>query len=493
MAINEKSASKIYVMKYLFVFAVTQFLLIFKVGAQIANENNIALPEVGKQFQGFQLHDKKNAAFFSDTLTKFKGKYLILDFFSSGCAGCFISFPHIRDFQKEFSDNLQIIIFGLEDKHIRKQYDSYRRKLQLTNPVVFDSAFVNYAVPFGYPHLIWIDTSGIVKAITHARDLTKDNLTKFLKGEKFDCEDRSHAAYNKYQAAYEQLTQNTFDWFLTKDSTGQTIVKSDIDTNYFLKTEIGKWKTGMSWDPPRILTSGPNADHAITGSGSLDMLYRFAFVGEGLWNTYSDLLTKEKYRLDTTDIYYKIFPKIEIGQEDSTLFFGEYPNEKNLYWYRLIMSTTDTDKESLLQQMQEDLEKTFGFSARFIRKEVNCFYLVKSNGTEQKLKTKGGTSKMERSTMEIHLRNTPFIVFSNLILRNYLASRKNREVYFDATGLTCNIDIDLTGALYERSEVRKLLKEYGLDIVPGKKEMYVLKIKRAKQIAVETLIGSTRK
>jgi Thiol-disulfide isomerase and thioredoxins len=453
-------------MRYLLVFAIVHCLTI----NSNAQFDDAKVPEIGKKFESFNIHDPKNDAFFNDTLKMFKGKYLIFDFFSSGCSSCFRSFPAIKQLQEKFQDKLQFVLVAHEDKHIRKQFEVYQNKLKLDMPVVYDSIFTNFVVPIGFPHLIWIDTSGVVRAITSKGEMTEANIEKFIKNESFDFFDRSHYATIEMSPLYNS-SYYSFDWYLALDENKRKVPRIDLDTNTIYKSELGIWKPGMTMNPPEIVRYGPNANRAIIGMGSVANLLSYAYVGKVRWNVPDQL-----YPIDSNDIYFEIFPKPEVESEDSLDIYGSLERLNSMYWYRLIMDTPNNTDDKLRSQMRSDLKRILGYDAKLTRKKVKCYCLIATQNAKKLLQTKGGKSQVVIEKGSIRVSNMPLSSFSNILLRNYLGKYNEGKFYYDETNIDMNVDVYISGVLYEDEEVRKLLQNYGLDIIECEREMEVLKI-----------------
>src|ERR1043165_5719108 len=69
-------------------------------------------PEVGKKYSSFVLRNIENYSKKEIKVSDFKGKWLVLDFWSIGCTGCLNSFPHVSAIQQELQDKLQIMLVG---------------------------------------------------------------------------------------------------------------------------------------------------------------------------------------------------------------------------------------------------------------------------------------------------------------------------------------------------------------------------------------------
>src|SRR2546421_5041599 len=149
-------------------------------------------PEIGKRCPDFVLKDLVNYPAKKASLKNLKGKFVILDFWGSGCASCVQSFTKLDRFQREHEKRLQIILVGHDDRYIRPLYKTFQKKFELKLPAAFDTTVFKKFGITGVPVAVWIDSSQIVRAVTtHPDDLNAGNVSSFLAGNSFRFEDFS--------------------------------------------------------------------------------------------------------------------------------------------------------------------------------------------------------------------------------------------------------------------------------------------------------------
>lgn len=124
----------------------------------------------------------RTSAHFND----FRGKWVILDFWWTGCAGCIESFPKMKQLRDSFSDRLQILLVNYQSEaQIKKAFRGARARnagFTLVNlpSVTSDSVFERLFPHTLVPHEVWIDDRGVVRAITHAQDVTAVNIERMM-------------------------------------------------------------------------------------------------------------------------------------------------------------------------------------------------------------------------------------------------------------------------------------------------------------------------
>ena len=101
------------------------------------------------------------------TLSEWKGKVLVVNFFATWCAPCRYEVPHLIKLQEQFGkDGLQIIGIGFDEKDKVK---NYVRSLEITYPVLVAEPDHNKALMEQWgnttgaiPYLLVVDQTGVV-------------------------------------------------------------------------------------------------------------------------------------------------------------------------------------------------------------------------------------------------------------------------------------------------------------------------------------------
>lgn len=120
----------------------------------------------------------------SGNLSEFMDKPLIIDFWFSECATCIEAMPHLDSLQKEYSEELNIILSTHQNE--RKIADFFEnhsigKKHKFIN-VVDDTTLRQLFPATGFPHQVWIDNDSVVIAITDGQSTTHENIEKILTG-----------------------------------------------------------------------------------------------------------------------------------------------------------------------------------------------------------------------------------------------------------------------------------------------------------------------
>ena len=101
------------------------------------------------------------------SLSEFRGKWVILDFWGSWCPWCIKGFPELKDIYKEYSDNLTII--GIDCNESEADWRTGVEKYSLPWVNVYNPAgttlLSDYGVQ-GFPTKVIISPDGVIKNIT---------------------------------------------------------------------------------------------------------------------------------------------------------------------------------------------------------------------------------------------------------------------------------------------------------------------------------------
>lgn len=127
----------------------------------------------------------------------FKGKLVILDFWSTYCKDCIASFPGMEKLQQELGDKIQVILVNtLEtEEQIKERQKTINFQWPNLPCIVADQEpganeapqrnFLNKLFPIrGTPHHVWIDGNGIIRLRGRSSNTYLKNINDMLAGKK---------------------------------------------------------------------------------------------------------------------------------------------------------------------------------------------------------------------------------------------------------------------------------------------------------------------
>lgn len=124
-------------------------------------------------------------------LSDYKGKAVLLDFWSTWCSVCIRQFAKLAAFRETFGDDLVVLTVGFDG--IRQGSigrfvdDSANREKLCGLPVAVqhtDDTVLQHLFPFrSLPHVVWIDADGVLRAVTDHLQVDSMALVRLINGE----------------------------------------------------------------------------------------------------------------------------------------------------------------------------------------------------------------------------------------------------------------------------------------------------------------------
>lgn len=123
------------------------------------------------------------------SFSDFKGKHIIIDFWSKSCVSCIAYFPKMQALQDKFRSQLRVILANSKGADSETQIDGIYakyRKIQgkpLGLPTIIENVDLSDVFPHrSVPHYVWIAPDGTVQAITDALQINDKNIESFIDG-----------------------------------------------------------------------------------------------------------------------------------------------------------------------------------------------------------------------------------------------------------------------------------------------------------------------
>ncbi|MCH5597955.1 TlpA family protein disulfide reductase [Niabella ginsengisoli] len=130
-----------------------------------------------------------NQSYSKASLSDFKGKNVIIDFWSRYCLTCISSFPKIQQLQDQYNDRLQFVLANPHDYGYEKEVNALLQRVKQKTgfyprmPIALNDTLLNLYFPHNsVPHYVWISKNRKITAITGADEITHGNIEKFLAG-----------------------------------------------------------------------------------------------------------------------------------------------------------------------------------------------------------------------------------------------------------------------------------------------------------------------
>lgn len=375
----------------------------------------------------FKIHNYKTPA---AKISDFKGKAVIIDLWGVYCGSCIAAMPYMQELQKQFADDLQIIMATRDNEakvaKLALRSDNVKNN---TLPSVMDDTL---AYMFDYqwlPTEIWIDKNGVVKYISTGEALTKENISKFIAGENIGVKTKSDLVIDHERPLL-------VSWYPYYKNIGIYSYLTPSQTTY---TTGG----GIS-----IKRNKQGNIHRITlDMAPLKTLYKLACGFGRQHRVFSD-------------------SRVIMKVSDSNQYTPDYNSSKNFFTYDLICEVNRSSK-MIFQYMRQQLDLYFNFTTYVSKIDIPCFILNKI-GNDTSYLAKTGHTKGDKSLGVYKVENVQWrIVVENLCDRFFTPLQ-----VLDETGISPQTKVDITFNLNHWNNLPLLNKElapYGLKVTKEKR------------------------
>ncbi|HET7117842.1 MAG TPA: TlpA disulfide reductase family protein [Hanamia sp.] len=372
-------------------------------------------------------------------LSDLKGKLVILDFWSTWCGSCIAAFPEMEKLQKEFSNQLQVVLVNVfpHDNAEKVQALFAKRKERTGDDLNLPYSLLQTAIapyfPFKFiPHYVWIDKNRKIIAITTQDEATSENIKQALNG-------NVNGIHNKIDLMTFSMEKPLF--VDGNGGNGDHFLYRSLLTKYIEGVGNG---SGVE----------KNKDSKIT---------RFFMLNTSpiaiLAVAYPDELN-----CPANEIINESGNKIEVKPTSDSLY-------ANSFCYDLIIPPSTI--EEMRDYIKEDMKRYFGIKVITEKRKMKCLVLSKSDAIN-KIISRGSKADIDISETSIKkfMKNQPL---SDLIhLLNNLPATRSIPV-INETNISSNIDLELPKNFYELTidSLKAFLKKAGFGVAEKEKEIKV--------------------
>ncbi len=378
-------------------------------------------------------------------LSDFKGKIIILDFWNHYCTACIKSFPKLDSLQKQFKDDIQIILVNKESKDSTKRFFEKRPRIKRPNLIMItgDKQLSELFPAEGYPYCVWIDHIGVIRKFSGSNVISEQSIINFLAGKTQYFIDPTKTRFGS------PLNFDRFKYFSYLSQCNDTLNIGNIERAYI---------------------NDSSYIHMASNCASVVELFKKAYSENGKYNF--NTLYGLNLQIDDSVKYLKPH-KIELLDT----WFAKYG-----YNYELYLPASKSDQSYNI--MQEDLQRYFSLKAAI--KEKNIETIVIKVVDSAKIKTKGGVPinslggehyGERESDGHRRLLNQPYSLLSTY-LRLWL---QYYYPYYDPVQLPFNVDVWIREESVNPLDIESLnedLKKVGLALVFEKRLCPVLYVQQ---------------
>lgn len=286
----------------------------------------------------------------------YKGGMLLIDFWATWCKPC-ISQMIRMDTIKQIFPRFNSISVTYQDISEVEEFFARPNNADInTNRLTIatnDTLLKQYFPHRGLPHNVWIDSSGVVKAITDGRSVTSEKIGEFLSTQELSDKD----IINKE----DRMDFRSFEPFRLGD------------TLYSYRSIITPYISGIGGGTLLNRKSG-QVDRFFAWNNSIAMLY---------WKAFSNFKTAFNGHLIDVRLQDKsklFHPSSDFVKENLDIFLNaideriEIWEMQNLYCYELVLPKP-VPEHLFTEYMIHDLNRCFQFNTRIENKDMPCILI----------------------------------------------------------------------------------------------------------------------
>jgi thiol-disulfide isomerase/thioredoxin len=447
-------------MKYLLALLIG--LVLFEGGVHGQATSGLRYPKLGRAIPDYQFSDVQYFNRDTVSIREFRGKWLVLDFWTRFCVSCVADMPDLGRIQKEMGGCVQVLLVGLNyprtwsaeekahpghsgDYFFRTLYKQIRERDSIDIPIAWDTMLFKRFQGQSVPYTIIVNPSGLVEVMTSG--ITKSQLEAIMKG--------GRPSMYRYVLDTEQAGKRRYNIELPYLTNGVE-ANGGSDTAFMFRDILS------GADPEALELQGfrfRGGTFDISDESLVD-LYEIAFIGALVWD-YTDTMR-----------YGKFWPNPIVEVADSahqTALAARYSYSLTLYKTaeRRFSHGSQEDLKKLEGILQRDLALNFPYKVELIDTMVSVYDLIVTDSAKAKgLSSKGGSERFALAPGQIDVVNVPIAEFAGRILsrtRQFYVYVENRS------GIIGNIDFSVDGLTGEVEHVNAALAKVGLRLEPERK------------------------
>lgn len=388
---------------------------------------------IGDTVPDLSFNNIVNAPFSSASLSSFKDKVIILDFFSTGCGSCIQALPHLDSLQQQLKNKVQILVISNEPAATIRTFLQHN-PIARNNKLPFVSGDLQLKNRFPHsliPHEVWLK-DGKVKAITLAEAVTEKNLQAIYTGKPIHAYlKRDLLDFNPSLSLLSQMTNR--------------------DTTLFMQQSL--------------LTQHYDGLGTRRGTSHNGHTKRIFFIN---WNMLN--LFQYAWRFDAN--------RIVLDVKDPSLILDKLTDppawrKYNQYCYEATVPDSLPDS-AVGDLLKTTLNTALPVMGSFEKRQLNCFVLTYS-ATNGKLPAANGPTQFRfspegDSLFFLHHTMDAFTASCNAASN----PAPGKPIILNETGIPYPVDIYIPfNALKDITLLKEALSPYGLQLLPASRELTV--------------------
>lgn len=439
----------------------TLFLLIITT-VQLAISQTVDYPVKGFRCPDFKFTQIEHFKDPKTSLNDFKGKWLILYFWTTGCPACVKSFPKLNALQQKFAPDIQFLLIGKNDfkrnSHIREMYEKFRKQYNLILPIAYDTlVFSRFVGVAGVPHVVIIDKAGYVYAVTEGEEINENSINSLIQKKNISFKHKD----NEFQAS-ERKRVNLNAPFLLKGNGG-------LETDFSYRSLLANWKPEQK---DFMITTHTVKEQVERGQFQavglpLSFLFKLAYFGVVNWGM--------RDTIDNVSLYDNFSNNPILEVREPSAFDTDFKTGKGFFNYSLIVPREKASEDYVRKIMQSDLRNYLGYEASIEEREVPCWKLVVLETNRAHLSNKQSKDSIYIDNATIRMYNQPPI----RLLWTIGVFDGDGRIFFNEIPNDYRINLTIDGDLQNFDYLKEELKKNGFGLIQGHRLMKVLVIRDA--------------
>ena len=408
-------------------------------------QTSLTALHAGDDFPNIYLNNIVRAPYTSCSLSSFKHKLVLIDFWATWCSSCVREFPKLDSLQRILKDSLQVFLVNDpgsgDDRQKTKAFFEKRKNASgqpYLLPVVINELKLALLFPHrSIPHIVWL-YDGKVAAITGGDEVSGANIEAMLAG----------------RAATIEQKEDVMDY----------------------RPELPLLQQGNGGDEAALLHRSLFTRY-LRGMGSSTGMSRDDSAVKRLYIINQPLL--KMYAIAHTDLAAN---RLVLENVDTGMLINEHKDER---WERNCSFTYELTVPATcsLSRMHEimcsDIDHQFGLYSRVEKRMIHCYALVRTDTVNtvflaHGIKNTNGVEMQRPGRYALY--NQPLQLLTDALNEQYSGTPLH-PVVLNETKYTLPVDLDLAVTdVQDLPAMKTALQPYGLDLIAVTRELSVLVI-----------------
>lgn len=381
-----------------------------------------------------------------ESLSKYKGKLIILDFWATWCSPCIAMIPKMEALQEQFDGKVQIIPVTYQSKEIVAPFLQKLHKGKVSNlPEITGDKELQRLFPHIYlPHYVWIDQTGIVAAITGYEEVNAGNIEKML------------LTTGNHPSGQPSLLKQKQDLKIAYNSQKPLMARGNgtDGSSLLFHSVLMPYTEGIQGGYRLGKLDNPKYQRITALNSSILTLHKIAY-GEKL----------AYYGRSKTVLEVKDPEPISYTSNDGLM--GDWMKSGHGYCYELLVDTAF--KGNRFELMKEDLKRFFPqYSTKIEKRKAVCYVLVRTSPAD-KLRSKGGTELTRFDVTGCLMQNMYLQRFISQLETKYL--QLSTMPFVNETNYLERVDMTINAPLGNIKAINIELAKYDLQFIEAEREV----------------------